>query len=58
MNKSLPSQHSVKRHAIRKAGEKQKEVIDYLELAINRNGYVGITTDMWTDYIIVGYTHL
>ena len=43
VNKALPPRHTVKRQAIRKANEKQKKIINHLQLALKRNGYVGIT---------------
>ena len=49
-NKALPSWHTVKPHAIQKFDEKQEKVINHLQSAVKRNGYVGITTCMWTDY--------
>jgi len=49
VDKALPSRHTIKRHAIHKADKKQKEVIKLLQNAIKANGFIGITTDMWTD---------
>ena len=50
VNEVLPSLHTVKRKAIQKANEKQKEIMHVLQSALKRNGYIGISTDMWTDY--------
>ena len=49
VKKALPSRHTAKRHAFQQAEEKQQEVISHFLSAIKANGYVGITTDMWTD---------
>ena len=49
VKKALPSRHTAKRHAVQQVEEKQQEVINHFLSAIKANGYVGITTDMWTD---------
>ena len=54
----LPSRHTVKRHALQKADVKQHEIINHLQSAIKRNGFVGITTDMWNDFNSRSYLSL
>ena len=49
ITKALPSRNTVKRHAVDQADDLQKKIIGLMASAIAENGYVGITTDMWTD---------
>ena len=58
VNEALPSRHTVKRHAVQQADVKQNQIIDHLQSAIKANGYVGLTTDMWTDYNSRSYLSL